>query len=373
MRKLLHILLFLGAVSMLDGCNEIDDPKPVVEQPFFTVQASIDGQVIELQAGIDDYYLYTTQDVDSMGVTDYRGHLRVTDCNPCANSVAVFFRGDDIEQPSVNSVTTEGVREFYEPTYVVQPASYQIQFFSEQNNSEVSHYWQLSDGTTFTTADPVYNFSPNASQNSFNVLHVTSVIDDTCSAALNNIIEVESSCQPNFTAQTQGNTVYFAANSSAGTQVVWNFGDGSAGYGTSASHTYNAPGLYHVEMEVFDPANGCFGQIYKQVLVNDTMNCQANFHYDIDYQPEVMSDSLQLGSVGVEWYNESGVKYSSALSVQPAGSYFEMLESHVYLQNENNRSTIEFSADVDVYLYNEQGDSVRFVCPDFHMAVPMPQ
>lgn len=373
MKKLYYIFVLFGAVGLMNGCNEIEDPKPVVENPFFTVQASVDGQTIHLQAGVDDYYLYTTQDTDSLGVPAFRGHLRKENCNPCSNSVAVFFRGDDINQPSIQSITTEGERDFFEPTYVVQDESYQIRFFSEQDSGTVSHYWQLSDGTTFTTANPVYNFVAAGAQNSFNVLHVTSVINDTCSAALSNVIEVQSSCQPNFSTQSQGYTVYFDANYSAGTQIVWNFGDGSAGYGTSTSHTYNAPGMYHVEMQVFEPANSCFGHIYKQVIVSDTLDCHANFHYQIDYQPQVMSDSLQLGTVGVEWYNESGTKYSSALRKQPEGSYFEMLESHAYLQNENNQSTVEFSANVDVYLYSEQGDSVRFICPELHLAVPMPQ
>ena len=374
MKRLLHILILMGTIALIDGCNEIEDPKPVVENPFFTVQASVDGQVIQLQAGVDDFYLYTTQQSDSLGVTEYRGHLRKENCNPCSNSIAVFFRADEVNQPSVSSITTEGYREIYEPIEDGQPASYQIRLYSEQNNTPVSHYWQMSDGTTFTSANPVYNFTPSGAQSSINVLHATSVLNDTCSAALGNVIELQSSCQPNFTAQSQGNYVYFDANYAAGTQVVWNFGDGNAGYGTSTAHTYSSPGMYHVEMQVFDPDSGCFGHIYKQVIVNDTTSyCQANFHYQIDYEPPVGGDSLQLGTVGVEWFNESGMKYSSASKKQPEGMYFEMLESQVYLQNENDQPTIEFSANVDLYLYSEQGDSVRFTCPELHLAVPMPQ
>jgi PKD repeat protein len=374
MKRLLHIFALIGTIALIDGCNEIDDPKPVVEDPFFTFQASIDGQVIEWQAGIDDYYLYTTQESDSFGVMEYRGHLRKENCNPCSNSLAVFFRGDDVNQPSVNSITTEGFRDLFGPTQGGQPGSYQIRFFSEQGNTPVSHFWQMSDGTTFTSANPVYNFTPAGSQSSFNVLHATSVLNDTCSAALSNVIELQSTCQPNFVTQSQGSTVFFSAYNAAGVQVVWNFGDGNAGYGTSPSHTYNGPGIYEVEMQVFSPDSGCFGHIKKHVIVNDTSSyCHANFHYQIDYQPPVGGDSLQLGAVGLEWYDESGVKYSSANKEQPSGSFFEMLESHSYLQNENNESTIEFSANVDLYLYSNQGDSVRFICPELHMAVPTPQ
>jgi hypothetical protein len=287
--------------------------------------------------------------------------------------VAVFFRGDDVNQPSVNSVTTEGFRDIFAPVYELEPASYQIRFFSEQNNAQVSHFWQMSDGTTFTSADPVYSFTPSNAQHSFNVLHATSMLNDTCSAALSNVVEVQSSCQPNFTVQTQGNTAYFSTNYPPGTQVVWNFDDGSAGYGTSTSHTFNAPGSYKVEMQVSDPGNGCFGHISKQVLVNDTLNCHANFHYQVEYQPGVSSDTLQLGAVGVEWHDEAGMIYSSAKKRQPQEAYFQMLESHAYLQNENSLSTVEFIANVDLYLYNDQGDSVRFICPELHMAVPLPQ
>ena len=70
-----------------------------------------------------------------------------------------------------------------------------------------------------------------------------------------------TSCNAHFTVAASGNQVVFtAADSAAGVQHFWNFGDTSQiGYGPYArvSHTYSHPGTFQVTHLVRDSANGC--------------------------------------------------------------------------------------------------------------------
>lgn len=371
-RKRISIALVSMIVFLL-GCNDIDTPKPTVETPFFSVNATIDGQIVSLHAGVDQYYLFTIAEPDSFQVPVFKGILRKRGCSPCTESIEVYFRGDHVQNPSSNSITTIGDRVLHGPVAEVQPARYEVQFFSE-STAGVSHFWSFGDGSTSTTPNPTHTYYESNGQYSFNVLHTVSLLGDTCSAAQSNVIELQSTCTPNFTTQSSGYTVYFNTVFQPGEQVVWNFGDGQAGYGSSTIHTFNAPGSYQVDMQVSNPSSGCYATLSKIVQVIDTSDCHANFHYQTDYMPSVPGDSLQLSSVGVKWTDDQGQVYQSSIKEQPEGMYFRMLETQSYLDNEMNRPTVEYRADVDLYLYNETGtDSVRFTSTDLHMAAPLPQ
>ncbi|HEX2644910.1 MAG TPA: PKD domain-containing protein [Thermoanaerobaculia bacterium] len=80
------------------------------------------------------------------------------------------------------------------------------------------------------------------------------------------------------TSPLPGQTVSFDARSSGGnpTQFVWDFGDGTAGVGSTAAHTYAAPGNYTVRLTASRPGTGtgcvsgtCFADSFAVVAVGD--------------------------------------------------------------------------------------------------------
>lgn len=93
-RKLAHIAPLLLPLAMLwCGCQKIDLPPEQPSQPVFVVQAQLDGQPLQIAAGVDDYYLFTEATLDSSNVYTYSGSFRKLSCNalPCPGTLSFSF------------------------------------------------------------------------------------------------------------------------------------------------------------------------------------------------------------------------------------------------------------------------------------------
>jgi len=75
-------------------------------------------------------------------------------------------------------------------------------------------------------------------------------------------------------------------NTSAGSigPWSWQFGDGTSSNNFDPWHTYAAPGIYHVTLNMGDSlAGGCYGSVFHDVLVGDsTGGCHAEFTWNCD-------------------------------------------------------------------------------------------
>jgi PKD repeat protein len=96
-----------------------------------------------------------------------------------------------------------------------------------------------------------------------------------------------TACNAQFNAFVSGNTVSFrAADSAAGVQHLWIFGDTSqVGYGpyVVVTHTYSHPGNYRVTHLVRDSAIGCFDSSSQLVTIGaPPPQCSISFTYSHD-------------------------------------------------------------------------------------------
>ena len=96
-----------------------------------------------------------------------------------------------------------------------------------------------------------------------------------------------TACNAQFNASASGNTVFFrAADSVAGVQHFWNFGDTSQlGFGPYpvATHTYSHPGVYRVTHLVRDSAAGCQDSSSQLVTIGaPPPQCSITFSYSHD-------------------------------------------------------------------------------------------
>lgn len=110
---------------------------------------------------------------------------------------------------------------------------------------------------------------------------------------------------------------------SAGSNIIWNFGDGSivVGPSTSANHSYSQAGNYDVSMLVFDIPSGCSQLVRKPNLVNvdpvyptiaatpATPLYDAN---DVSYWNK--DTAIAVGKNGMTWMSIDGAKTWNAIS-----------------------------------------------------------
>src|SRR6218665_3920050 len=104
--KLLHIgvtiLLLAGAAS----CKKKEYPDSVTtNEAVFFFNGTVRDSLVDIGAGINDYYMYSYYNQDSAGVYSFTGHLKKVACTDnCPASLIITLR--DNKQLPQGSVTT---------------------------------------------------------------------------------------------------------------------------------------------------------------------------------------------------------------------------------------------------------------------------
>lgn len=121
--------------------------------------------------------------------------------------------------------------------------------FSDTSISEAHQFsWNFGDNTTGTGATTNHNYAQSGFYN------VCLTITDSCrSKTLCRLVQV---CGDTLTAgfSHSGNalTISFSDSSQNGSNIVWNFGDGTSSTASNPTHMYNSPGYYVVCQTVSD-------------------------------------------------------------------------------------------------------------------------
>ncbi len=74
-----------------------------------------------------------------------------------------------------------------------------------------------------------------------------------------------------------------------GNNLVWDYGDGTHGYGVNPSHVYQGPGNFQVTLTATDYVNGCSNSIQKQIIILGTQS--AFFTTD---SPKCVADTMHF-------------------------------------------------------------------------------
>ena len=155
----------------------------------------------------------------------------------------------------------------------ITPGLFQFINTSTGNFSTVS--WNFGDGTITNVANPSHQFNSPGTYNvcltiSNNVLGCSDTYCDTF------VVSQVANCYL-FWFPDSANTqmIYFSGTpSSAGTTLVWDFGDSSATVtGTNATHTFPGPGTYYVCMTELDSNGTVICQDCQNVTITSSGNC----------------------------------------------------------------------------------------------------
>jgi PKD repeat protein len=195
----------------------------------------------------------------------YTAKLRVTNSNNC---ISEYF----IKSVSVNPSPMA--------SFLVGNACFgeQVQFTNTSTlngGSQIANYlWDFGDpssgSNTATDPNPTHLFSATGT---FSVsLHVTNV--DGCANTYTFPVTVHPIPAVDFTFQNGTQTYEIVFHNITGTTVgnnlVWDYGDGTFGYGPDPSHVYPGPGIFNVILTATDATNGCSNTMQQQVVVAST-------------------------------------------------------------------------------------------------------
>lgn len=346
MRARVFFVSILAAALLLNGCRK-EEPVSITGNPVFYVDGTLNGSPLQISAGVNNYYMYSSYSSDSSNVHVFTGDLRTdgsSTLSPLSLKVSLRdYATHGIQPNNIDSALYPGAFGFVPPGTV---ASNSIAFTSvPQGDSVLSYSWSFGDNATSTLADPVHTYNAPGQYNvCLNINYL--VNNQACSDSYCETITVGTTPCMNvdFTATNIdvvnnffNDSVYFVSSVTGGTppySYQWYFGDtASSTTPVSVIHNYIYPAMYTVQLIVTDAQN-CSVTRTKKIGTSQWSGCLTNFNW----QP-VPASPLNLSQVVLSWTDAAGNSYSSDGGTQPPGSSFQVVSVGEYQANENGQRT----------------------------------
>ncbi len=349
MKNYLVFILFL----FLASCKKNDDPAPVSEQPVFKVVGTVGGQPLNIQAGVNDYIMFTDFTFDnSSSVFEFNGSLRKYNCASCPNSLSIKIRN---YTQTLSSQTIVPDSAFTRNFYTIKSTSgnatkYTFTFKSQLGAGTVQeYYWDFGDGTTGNTDSMQHTYMhPGIYPVTLKVL-----FQNGCSDSLTNVFRIGvpgSVCRSRFDMFIAGNTIT-TSNMSVGVGTLtyyWDFGDGTFSTQENPQHVYSASGVYKITLIVTDSENHV-SEFSRKVFTVPQITCMVSYLYP-NWVP--MSNAAALSNAIIEWTDNNGVLYSSENGAQADNSYFKINSVEDYANNSNGEKVKKLGVQFHCRLYN---------------------
>jgi PKD repeat protein len=357
MKKNKSLLFLLSLILFITACKkkEITTSTTTGNPPFY-FNGTINGVQTNIQAGINNYYMFTSYALDGNGVYDFTGEFRNSNCSSnCPNSLKIYikdYRQYSVAPTTIDSAIMPGYYSFATPAGTA--SKYSVQFFDTlYNGTALTYSWTFGDGAVSNQNKPLHIYShPGVYSVSLNALSTTS-----CSSSLNNNVVVGQTgghVQLQFSNTSTVNVVNFASTTGGGQTPYsfnWDFGDGNTlatGSTPACTHTYTAAGVYAATLTRTDAANAV--EIYhKNVATQSATTCSADF-YPTFITP--LANPMNLANVTIEWHDASGNLYTTSNNSQPNKSMFQIISVSNYQNNISGQPTKIIHAKVTCTLYN---------------------
>lgn len=350
--KLLHYSLVLALLITGFSCRKKKYPEDVVitNTAVYYTKLKVNDQPLTLEAGIDNYYMYSSYIQDSNNVYGFIAELKKSNCDNCGNSLKIQI--NDYKSSVFNSVVSpdssfrKGTYHFYsgakDPSYAVN--------FSSSIQSE-AYSWNFGDGGTSNVKDPKHTFEKPGKYN----VCLTTRNSSGCVSTICNVqrIEAGNPFKVNINVlSSSGNTVTFGSNVSGGTgpfKYFWSFGDGTTSSAVNPVCNYRYRGGYPVSLMVIDGKNDTARANFNAITQNDVSSCAAN--YALTKITPVLTN-LALSNVSVSWKDANGEEYTSHAQPQSNMSYFEVLSISKGENNEKGQPTVKLQVRFSCKVYN---------------------
>lgn len=345
---------------MILSCKKknINDPIPnVTTNPVvFYFKGNIAGQSISIEAGINDYYMFTDCKYDSILSTYlFAGTFQQTSCSICKNVLRIKIIDDTLLSPAQPS----HIGNLYVGIYN----------YSSPNDSSINSYTLKVFAVPTMSAYPVYQYSINNTYvantpNFTNTLSPTPAVLElnyydtiyACSSVLTNTLNLSSTDDfysyylYNINSFSQVVTFSVYANLPTSNSYTLDFGDGNQSVTTSTivTHTYTNSNIYSAKL-ITKSDNGKMWTFQNNISTAfSNINCLGNYYYMLN----ASKSNNSFSKIIIEYIDENGVFYSSKLKIQPANYNFQINKIENYQNNINNQPTKKITASFSVRVFS---------------------
>lgn len=365
-----YLLILLWLVM---GCGVEPLPENQEGTPEFFAKGTLEQTSFDWVAGEEMRYMNTDYRYEEQGLYTLIGSLGEKECLDCPGNLTVKIRDFRLREQNsrldIDSALERTIYAYYREDGAEGPQVTRVAFENESTGG--NYQWNFGDGTTHTGANPVHEYQDSALLSPQVCLET--VDGSGCVTAIcNEVLLEETDCAVDFEHSLYPNSTYVEFRAEVRGQQPfryrWDFGDGYGASLGNPGYSYAEAGLYRVCLTVTD-GNGCQRTICKNIAA-DPEQCEHNFSYEVTRTAVI--DTLQFSRVEVEWFDEDGTRFSSALGNQLSSSHFQLLSHEAYQANEERQQTEKLTLDLTCTLFSEDGREKTLVLDDAVLGVAFP-
>ena len=366
--KLIYILLVL---TFFASCKKVELDVPV-DNPVFSVDATVGGVALDWSAGDDNFYMFTEFSKDSLQVYTLTGRLaKDSNCSTsCEESLAISIRGNAIT-PSINDFdinqalplnSNMSFMKMDNPNIsTINIYTFQGDLFESSNPSSFTDYSWTINGETMSGQTVSFVDSINAPIN-LN-LDITDSMGCNASFTQSNL-SISNPCSLNILVDSNPQIFNFKLTPQVtglnNFMTVWNNNQIDSTFETDTTLFYNSNELLLNITEQNNPLGCSFDVRICVELDNPSPNggiIQGVKVPGVSYtvQTDSVQDPIseQLSHVVIE-YNDATGLYSS-FNGQNTNSMFTITKIEDFEDNENGEKTKKLTVEYDAILYDVQG------------------
>lgn len=378
--KLLYSILLALLVIVGVGC---DGPEPPIDsegEVVFSIDGTIEGNPLLIEAGREDVYLFTSYALNNDDIYEFTTNFEkttqcLTGCNE-ALSISLlntqvgigFDLGSAVYLGDYPLATSE----------VDSTLAFEVAFQTiATGSSTIFPKWNFGDGTTANDLSPTHIFTtPNALVK----LKVQDLLGQESSVQSSIDFGTGTECQKDFYGSFNIITGFYEfrlteiQGLNPSTTYNWSLtssNDSSSGFGSSFQTSVQANDLFEVCLDVNE--NGCVSQICK-TYSNQTKTLITAATFETSITPTFIKNiESTLSNVAISYTNESGQVFSTKNGAQTSQRYFKIVKITPFAKNENNQSTVMVEAEIKCTLYDNNGETLELESNQLIFAIAYPE
>jgi hypothetical protein len=364
MNTLQKIILFVLIGTLLITCKkETLPPSSVENQPIFSFVGNMGGNALSLQAGVNNYYMYSSY--KDSGVYSFTGTLKNTATNN--NSIQIIINDDIIvaqgKSSDINKSVDTGNTYYYEipgGNSISDSVAFTPLIYSGHPSSFT---YTFGDGgsTRITTTKPVWHLYKSlrdyttqlAVEFDCGLNTISNPINLVKQASSPPIVNSISSTIKYDTSPPVPDSVKFKAFVIGGTppySYLWLFNNSSTSSSTTPEYQYRDTGTFPCTLLVVDSKH-IPSALYNYIATEDPDTTICRMDYSIS-APIPIPNPYSLSNVTINYTDGNGNQYTSNNSLQPLTSSFQVVSVSNYQNNANNNKTKMLKVTFSCMLYN---------------------
>ena len=357
---------------MVIACKKKAEPIDENGSPEFYIKGEIDQTPVNIEAGVNNFFLQTTYNMDNNQVYEFSGNL-FKNCSNCKGGLKITLKNykTGVSSNAVNTDSTFASKKFdfsmkgkanipyYSVNLVANPTG---------SNALLSQKWTFSDGSVSNGSMVNKTFKSGTVQQVQYTCNYANTCSSTISYKLHLNYFMKPEDMPAFTYESvdSAHIMYkFTAIGDSSKTYLWHFSDGGAANGNIVYYGFNAGSVFAVSLTAINGNDTT--EVTQNINTRNNTDCKANFTSQIS----PVLDPLNLATVQVEWTDKEGNIYSSAELKQDMSTYFQITENEAFKLNASGMKTQMLKVLINCNLSNgSKSISVKNLQGKIAVAIP---